>query len=171
MANKIRKKIVDKIRKMTQEGYAKVEIMEKLKVSRPTVMKYSEGVKVKTSPQESTESQQVPEELRQRVEQLEKAISTSLALSRLPTRCDNGHPLLFALRCIDPECPKHGEYWATLEGTVPYGTKSLGHLLELQNNYFRWGIVQSEFMDASDTYPDIILGESYKASDKAVADE
>ena len=78
-------------------------------------------------------------ELRQEVEQLKEVDGASPALNNLPTKCQNGHSLLVALRCIDPDCPEHGEIWGTLDGTATYGPMRLAMLHAVQNEYLQTG--------------------------------
>ena len=117
MPRRTRKKIVDKIRKMTAEGYLPIEIKEKCKVSRPTVMKYSKGVQV-TPPKEDIDKRQHElTDLRQRVAELESYKDSMEAIAKLPIQCSKGHPLVLALRCPHEECIEKGEYWGMLDGS------------------------------------------------------
>jgi len=150
MPRKIRKKIVDKIVKLAQEGYTNVEIKENTGISLPTIRKILREAKARGRQQATiAEQQKELEELRQRlnklddlgqkVNDLENAASTTLALSKHPTQCQNEHPYYLVLRCIDPGCSENGEFWVPLDGSKPIGPSRFALMHVMQNQYRKTG--------------------------------
>ena len=139
MPRKTRKSEIDEIVHLAEEGFTDVEISEKTGKSIPTVRKYRKRSKADANQLATIAAQQKAiSELQQKVEQLEASASLSYSMNKLPTQCPNGHSLILALRCIDPDCHKHGEFWGTVDGSSTYGPMKLGRLQGVQNYYLQY---------------------------------